>query len=166
MADQFALSFYYSFNLPLVILRPFNTFGPRQSKRAVIPTIINQIINSRDKLLRLGNLSPTRDFNYVEDICNGFELALKAKNILGEIINLGSGYEISIKDMTLLISSLMQRNIKIIKNSERIRPEKSEVDRLCASNRKAKKLLKWKPKHTIKSLIKDMINYELNSILG
>ena len=107
-ADQIALSFYNSFNLPLITLRPFNTFGPRQSERAIIPTIINQIISSKDKFLKLGSLSPTRDFNYVEDICSGYELALKANNIFGETINLGSGYETSIKDMVFLISMLMQ----------------------------------------------------------
>ena len=153
-ADQIALSFYNSFNLPLITLRPFNTFGPRQSERAIIPTIINQIISSKDKFLKLGSLSPTRDFNYVEDICSGYELALKANNIFGETINLGSGYETSIKDMVLLISTLMQRDIKVTKSSERIRPKKSEVNRLCASNKKAKKLLKWKPKFVGKKGLK------------
>ena len=167
-ADQIALSFYSSFNLPLITLRPFNTFGPRQSERAIIPTIINQIINSKDKFLKLGNLSPTRDFNYVEDICSGYELALKANNIFGETINLGSGYETSIKEIAILISSLMQRDVKFTKISERIRPKKSEVDRLCASNKKAKKLLKWKPKFVGKkglkeALIKTIDWYEKNS---
>ena len=168
-ADQLALSFYTSFNLPLVILSPFNTFGPRQSKRAIIPTIINQIMKGKDKNIKLGNLTPTRDFNYVEDICRGFELALKAKNIFGETINLGSGHEISMKDIALLISSLMNSKIDIKKISERMRPNKSEVMRLCASNVKAKKLLKWKPKFSgkkglKKGLIKTIEWYQENEI--
>ena len=169
-ADQMALSFYNSFDLPLIILRPFNTFGPRQSKRAIIPTIIDQIMNTKNKFLNLGNLSPTRDFSYVEDICSGFESALRVNNIFGETINLGSGYEISIKDMIFLISSLMQREIKVKKTSERVRPHKSEVSRLCASNKKAKKLLKWKPGFVGKQglrrgLIKTIDWYKKNSIL-
>ena len=106
----------------------------------------------------MGNISPTRDFNYVEDICRGYELALKANNIFGETINLGSGYETSIKDMVFLISMLMQRDVKVDKSSERIRPEKSEVNRLCASNNKAKKLLNWKPKFVGKKGLKKLID--------
>ena len=168
-ADHLALSFYTSFNLPLVILRPFNTFGPRQSKRAIIPTIINQIMHGRNKSIQLGNLTPTRDFNYVKDICHGFELALEAKNVFGETINLGSGYEISIKDVVFLISSLMGSKINIKKNIERTRPNKSEVSRLCASNKKAKKLLKWKPqffgKNGFKKALEETIEwYQENQI--
>ena len=118
----------------------------------------------------MGNISPTRDFNYVEDICRGYELALKANNIFGETINLGSGYETSIKDMVFLISMLMQRDVKVDKSSERIRPAKSEVNRLCASNNKAKKLLNWKPKFVgkkglKKGLLKTIDWYRKNSDL-
>jgi dTDP-glucose 4,6-dehydratase len=111
-------------------------------------------MKNKNKTIKLGNLKPTRDFNYVEDVCHGFELALKAKNIFGETINLGSGYEISMKDIALLISSLMDSKINIKKITERMRPNKSEVMRLCASNVKAKKLLKWKPKFSGKNGLK------------
>mgnify|MGYP001269630988 CR=1 FL=1 len=126
-------------------------------------------MNGRNENIKLGNLTPTRDFNYVKDICHGFELALKAKNIFGETINLGSGYEISIKDVAFLISSLMESKINIKKNVERMRPNKSEVNRLCASNKKAKRLLKWKPQFfgkqgLKKALIETIEWYQRNQI--
>jgi len=170
-ADQIGMSFYNSYNLPLVIIRPFNTFGPRQSERAIIPSIIKQIMSSKNNTITLGNTFPTRDFNYVEDICDGFIAALNKKNIFGKIYNLGTGYEVSIKELVLLISSIMNRKIKIRKTFERTRPKKSEVNRLCASNKKAIKDLKWKPKFSGKSgfkkaLVKTIRWYEKEILLN
>lgn len=144
-ADQLALSFYKSYNLPLTILRPFNTFGPRQSARAVIPTIISQLLD-KNKILKIGNLSPTRDFTYVEDTVDAFISAIKSKN-LGEIINVGSKFEISIKDILNIFKKDFGYNFDIMIDKERIRPKKSEVQRLFSSDIKARKLLGWKPKY-------------------
>ena len=143
-ADQMVYSFYTSFQLPVTILRPFNTYGPRQSARAVIPTIISQIANGERKL-KLGAISPTRDFNYVADTVSGFIAGLESDRGLGEVINLGSNYEISIKDTAHLIAKLMHADIEIETDEQRLRPQKSEVERLWADNKKAAKLLNWKP---------------------
>ena len=144
-ADQLAISFYKSFNLPVTILRPFNTYGPRQSARAIIPTIITQCLNN-NKNIKIGNLSPTRDLNYVSDTVSAFKLALTTnKKIYGEVINIGSGYEISIKNLIKLIFQLTNKNPLIVTDKKRIRKKESEVDRLCADYNKAKKLLNWKP---------------------
>ena len=145
-ADQLAYSFYASFKTPVTIIRPFNTYGPRQSSRAVIPTIITQIANGTTKI-KLGSVSPTRDFNYVKDTVDGFILAALSNKGLGEVINLGSNYEISVGDTVHLISDIMGKNIEIITDDIRIRPENSEVERLWADNTKAKKLLEWSPKY-------------------
>jgi NAD dependent epimerase/dehydratase len=145
-ADQIAMSFFTSFNSPVVILRPFNTYGPRQSARAVIPTIITQIGNGY-RQIKLGAVTPTRDFNYVSDTVNGFLAALNSKKGIGEVINLGSNFEVSIGDTALLIAKLMGEKIEIITDEQRIRPEKSEVERLWASNTKAKDLLDWQPEY-------------------
>jgi len=145
-ADQIAMSFYTSFDTPVVILRPFNTYGPRQSARAVIPTIITQIVNG-GKEVKLGALSPTRDFNYVADTVAGFVTTLKSDKGLGEVINLGSNFEISIWDTAQAIAKVMGAEIEIISDEQRLRPEKSEVERLWASNEKAGELLGWKPKY-------------------
>lgn len=164
-ADQIAISFYSSFDTPVTILRPFNTFGPRQSARAVIPTIITQIAAGK-KELKLGALRPTRDFNYIKDTVNGFIDALEAPKIEGETINIGSGRETSIGQMTDLIIKLMGQKVKINKDSKRIRPPKSEVDRLCADNRKAKKLLGWQPEYAgvngLKRGLKETIDWFTN----
>jgi len=144
-ADQLALSFYKSFDLPVTILRPFNTYGPRQSARAVIPTIISQLV-SNSKYIKIGNLTPTRDFTYVEDAVEAFILALK-KNISGEVINVGNKFEISIKDILDIFKKDFNYDFKVIIDEKRIRSKKSEVFRLLASNSKAKKLLHWKPKY-------------------
>jgi NAD dependent epimerase/dehydratase len=144
-ADQLALSFYKSFDLPVAILRPFNTYGPRQSARAVIPTIISQLI-SKNKFLKIGNLTPTRDFTYVEDTVEAFVLALK-KNISGEVINIGNQFEISIKNILDIFKMHFNYDFKVIIDKNRIRSKKSEVFRLLASDTKAKKLLHWKPKY-------------------
>jgi NAD dependent epimerase/dehydratase len=144
-ADQLALSFYKSFDLPVTILRPFNAYGPRQSARAVIPTIISQLIN-RNKYLKIGNLNPTRDFTYVEDTVDAFILALK-KNISGEVINIGNKFEISIKGILDILKKDFNYDFKVIIDEKRVRSKKSEVFRLLASDFKAKKLLHWKPRY-------------------
>jgi NAD dependent epimerase/dehydratase len=145
-ADQLAISFNRSFGTPVVILRPFNTYGPRQSARAVIPTIITQIASGLRKI-NLGSLSPTRDFNYVSDTVNGFIKASTATQGVGEVINLGSNYEISIGDTARLIAELMGKEIELSVDNDRLRPQKSEVERLWACNSKAKQLLGWEPTH-------------------
>ena len=144
-ADQIAMSFYNSFETPVSIIRPFNTYGPRQSTRAVIPSIITQLTNGQRKL-KLGATHPTRDFNYIEDIVRGFILALRSGHVFGEIINLGSGFEISIRDTAKLITNIMGIDLEILTDAQRLRPEKSEVERLLADNTKAKRLLNWEPK--------------------
>lgn len=146
-ADQLAFSFYSSFDLPVTIIRPFNTYGPRQSARAVIPTIITQLAAGL-KNIKLGATHPTRDFNFVEDTVAGFIAAINCSKAHGEVINLGSNFEISIVDTVSLISSLMKKEIQIDQDVVRLRPEKSEVDRLWAENKKAQLLLNWKPKIT------------------
>ncbi len=139
-ADQIALSYYSSFGLPIVTLRPFNTFGPRQSARAVIPTIITQLINGNDEI-ELGNIHTTRDFSYIDYTVSGFISALEEKNILGETINLGSNFEISISDTVNIICEVMNKEISITQNENRVRPKNSEVERLYACNKKSKNLL-------------------------
>jgi dTDP-glucose 4,6-dehydratase len=139
------LSFYRSFDLPVTILRPFNTYGPRQSARAVIPTIISQLV-IKNKFLRMGNLKPTRDFTYVEDTVEAFILALK-KNISGEIINIGNKFEISIEDILDIFKKDFNYDFKVVIDQNRVRSKKSEVFRLLASDLKAKKLLQWKPRY-------------------
>ncbi|MEK7356040.1 MAG: NAD-dependent 4,6-dehydratase LegB, partial [Bdellovibrionota bacterium] len=143
-ADQLAYSFYTSFGLPVSIVRPFNTYGPRQSARAVIPTIITQIATGK-RQIRLGAVSPTRDFNYVQDTVAGFIAALRSDRGLGEVTNLGSNYEISIGDTAKLIAEVMNADIEIVTDEARIRPEKSEVERLWADNTKARELFNWQP---------------------
>jgi NAD dependent epimerase/dehydratase len=143
-ADQLAYSFFSSFELPVVIVRPFNTYGPRQSARAVIPTIIMQIANGKHQI-KLGAVSPTRDFNYVNDTVAGFIAALNSEKGLGEVINLGSNFEISVGDTAQLIAEAMNVEIDIITDEVRIRPDNSEVERLWADNTKAHQLLEWQP---------------------
>lgn len=143
--DQIAMSFYSSFDTPISILRPFNTYGPRQSARAVIPTIVAQIATSKRKI-SLGKASPTRDFTHVSDTVSGFVAALKSDNSIGEVINIGSNFEISIGDVAATIAKLMKCDIEIVTDEHRLRPAKSEVDRLWAANEKALKLLGWRPK--------------------
>jgi dTDP-glucose 4,6-dehydratase len=143
-ADQVALSFYASFNTPVVVIRPFNTYGPRQSARAVIPSVIIQIASGRREI-RLGALHPTRDFSFVTDTVAGFMAALEADRVVGEVVNLGSGYEISIGDTALAIAEAMGVTIEVLLDEERLRPERSEVERLCASSDKARRLMGWTP---------------------
>lgn len=145
-ADQLAMSFYRSFQTPVGIIRPFNTYGPRQSARAVIPTIITQIAAGQ-KEIKLGSILPTRDFNYVKDTVSGFINMLESHRSIGEEINIGSNYEISIGDTAKLISEVMNKDIEIVSDELRLRPEKSEVERLWADNTKAKHLLGWVPEY-------------------
>lgn len=143
-ADQIAMSFYLSFSTPVAIIRPFNTYGPRQSARAVIPSIITQIATNKQKI-KLGSLHPTRDFSYVTDIVRGFLMVVESDRSLGEVINIGSNFEISIGDTVDLIAEIMNTQVEIQTDDQRIRPDKSEVERLWADNTKAKELTGWEP---------------------
>jgi len=143
-ADQLANSFYSSFDLPVVTVRPFNTYGPRQSARAVIPSIITQIANGSASI-KLGSLAPTRDFSYVQDTVAGFIAALKGEAGLGEVVNLGSNFEISIGETAQLIAEIMGVQVELISDEVRMRPENSEVERLWADNKKAIEIFGWKP---------------------
>ena len=151
-ADQIALSFYRSFGTPVAVIRPFNTYGPRQSARAVIPTVITQILAGK-KSVKLGSLHPTRDFNFIDDTVAGF-LAMAdamagrpAKAVMGEVINIGSNFETSIGDTARLIADIMGTRLRIVTDDQRVRPDASEVERLLACNNKAKTLLGWAPKY-------------------
>ena len=147
-ADQLALSFHSSFGLPVTIARPFNTYGPRQSARAVIPSIIIQLAKTRGaQPIKLGALTPTRDFNFVSDTVNGFLSLIQAKNVEGEVFNFGSNYEISIGDTAELIAEVMNVPISIMSDSIRLRPDNSEVERLWADNQKARERLNWIPNY-------------------
>ncbi len=144
-ADQLAMSYYRSFKLPIKIIRPFNIYGPRQSERAIIPTIINQALGTNDKIF-LGNTNPTRDFNYISDVVDAFLKVMKNKRSIGHIINVGSNKKISIGHLTKEIFRLSKKNKKIKRNNLRKRPKSSEVDNLQCNNKKIKKLLSWHPK--------------------
>jgi NAD dependent epimerase/dehydratase len=143
-ADQIALSFHCAFGTPVIVIRPFNTYGPRQSARAVIPTVITQIASGQ-RQIKLGAIHPTRDFNYVTDTVGGFLAALASERGVGEVINIGSNFEISIGDTARVIADAMGVEIEIVTDEQRLRPEKSEVDRLWAANEKAARLLDWQP---------------------
>ena len=145
-ADHLAYSFYSSFDLPVVIARPFNTYGPRQSARAIIPTVIAQIANGA-KQLNLGAITPTRDFSYVQDTVDAFIATLKSDKGLGEVVNFGSNFEISIADVVALIAEQMNEKVDITSDVERLRPVNSEVERLWADNSKVKELFGWSPKY-------------------
>lgn len=156
-ADKLAESFYYSFDLPVAIIRPFNTYGPRQSARAVIPTIITQALTS-DKVY-VGNLHPTRDYTYIEDTVRAFIMIAECKKAIGEVINIGSNFEISIGDLAKKIISLIGRDVKLVVDPKRIRPKRSEVERLWCDNTKAKKLLGWEPKISLEEGLKRTIEW-------
>ncbi len=143
-ADQMALSFYAAFDTPVTVIRPFNAFGPRQSARAVIPTIMTQIAAGATQI-KLGALTPTRDFTYVKDTAAGFIAMLESDNVLGQVVNIGSGFEISVGDTAQLIADVMGKKVAVVCDTQRLRPDKSEVDRLFAGIDKAKKLLDWQP---------------------
>ena len=157
-ADAMVMSFYNSFNLPVTIARPFNTYGPRQSARAVIPTIITQIASGK-KEIKLGDPTPTRDFNYVEDCCRGFVMLAESKKTIGETVNIGSNTEISIRDTFNLIKELMSSDVTLINDEQRKRPKKSEVFRLRCDNKKIKELVSYKPEVDIRNGLKKTINW-------
>lgn len=168
-ADKLSESFYKSFGMPITIVRPFNTYGPRQSARAIIPTIILQLLKG-NKEIKLGSLTPTRDFNYVKDTVNGFIKISKIKNIkniiniIGEEINIASNKEISIKDLADELIRQINPNAKIVCDNERLRPKKSEVDRLLGSNQKIKSLTDWEPKYDIKEGLNHTIDFFKNNL--
>lgn len=143
-ADQIAMSFYTSFNTPVAVIRPFNTYGPRQSARAIIPTVITQIANGA-RTLKLGALHPTRDFNYVMDTVRGFISVAESDRSVGEVINIGSNYEVSIGDTVQMIAEVMGVEVEVVTEHIRLRPDKSEVERLWAENKKARELIGWQP---------------------
>jgi dTDP-glucose 4,6-dehydratase len=145
-SDQIALSFYNAFDTPVSVIRPFNTYGPRQSARAVIPTVITQIANGKRKL-KLGALHPTRDFNFVQDTVRGFLAVAESSRSIGEVINIGSNFEVSIGETVRMIAETMGVEIEIETEAVRLRPEKSEVDRLWANNAKALELTGWAPEY-------------------
>ena len=157
-ADAMAMSFFNAFDLPVTVARPFNTYGPRQSARAVIPTIITQIASGM-KEIKLGDVSPTRDFNYVEDTCRGFVAIMESGGTIGETINIGSNFEISIGDTFNLIKELMTSDVKFIIDKQRIRPEKSEVFRLWCDNEKIRRLTGFKSQIDIKEGLKRTIDW-------
>jgi len=157
-ADAMAMSFYNAFELPVTIARPFNTYGPRQSARAVIPTIITQIANGERKI-KLGDITPTRDFNYVEDTCRGIIALAEEDKTIGEAFNIGSNFEISIADMLNIIKELMESDVKFITDKQRIRPEKSEVFRLWCDNSKIQELTGFKPQFDIQHGLQKTIEW-------
>ena len=157
-ADAMAMSFYNAFELPVTIARPFNTYGPRQSARAVIPTIITQIANGVAEI-KLGDVTPTRDFNYVDDTCRGFIALAKCDKSIGQTVNIGSNFEISIGDTLNIIKELMDSDVKFIVDNQRIRPEKSEVFRLWCDNSKIEKLTGFKPEVDIRQGLQRTIDW-------
>jgi NAD dependent epimerase/dehydratase len=160
-ADAMAMSFYHAFNLPLTIARPFNTYGPRQSARAVIPTIITQLLSGK-KEIKLGSLHPTRDLVFVKDTVKGFIEIVKSDKTIGETINIATQHEISIGDLAKKIISIMSLNAKINKDKTRLRPEKSEVERLLGNNKKIKQFTGWKPEYTLDKGLQETIKWFLN----
>jgi len=156
-ADKIAEAFYLSFGLPVVTVRPFNTFGPRQSARAVIPAIITQLLAG--KKIKLGNVTPTRDLNFVGNTVEGFVLAASASGAVGKTINIGSGREISILDLAQMIARLMKKPLKIETEKQRLRPDGSEVERLLADNRLAREILGWQPRVSLEDGLKHTIKW-------
>ena len=157
-ADMIAKSYQNTFDLPLIIARPFNTYGPRQSARAVIPTIITQIASGK-KQIKLGDVSPTRDFNYVEDTCRGFIALAECDKAVGEVVNIGSNYEISVGDTLNLIKKLMNSDVEFLVDQQRIRPKNSEVNRLWCDNSKILELTGFKPQFSIEEGLKKTIDW-------
>ena len=162
-ADRLAESFYRSFDLPVTIVRPFNTFGPRQSARAVIPTIITQLLAGK-KEIRLGSLEPTRDFNYVKDTANGFIEILKSDRTIGEEINIATQREISIGQLAEELIRQINPNTKIICDDQRLRPKNSEVERLLGANSKIKELTNWSPKYTFEEGLAETVAWLRNNL--
>ena len=160
-ADMMAMSFYNAFNLPVTVARPFNTYGPRQSARAIIPTIISQIANGT-KEIKLGDLSPTRDFNFVKDTCRGFIALAENNSTIGKEVNIASNFEISMADTLDLIKDIMRSEVKFITDDRRLRPEKSEVFRLWGDNSLIHSLTGWKPEYTIEVGLQETIEWFKN----
>lgn len=161
-ADAIAMSFYNAFELPVVLVRPFNTYGPRQSARAIIPTIITQIANGK-KEIKLGDLTPTRDFNFVRDTCKGFIELAKCDAAIGEEVNVCSNYEISMRDTLNTIAKLMKSDVKFIEDQTRIRPKNSEVFRLWGDNSKIKSLTGFEPSYSLEDGLQETIDWFLNA---
>lgn len=157
-ADQLAISYFRSYRTPIKIVRPFNTFGPRQSARAIIPTIATQILAGNEKI-NVGNLSPTRDLTFVKDTCKGFIEIFKSDKLFGEVTNIGMDTEISIKELLELIIKIIGKNVEIEEESERIRPINSEVERLWCNNKKIKEETNWLPDYTIETGLKETISW-------
>jgi NAD dependent epimerase/dehydratase len=160
-ADMIALSFYHSFNLPVIVARPFNTYGPRQSARAIIPTIISQIASGLTEI-KVGDLSPTRDFNFVKDTCKGFMLLANCDEAVGEEVNIASNSEISMSDTLHLIAKLMHTEVTFIEDQTRLRPQNSEVFRLWGNNQKIKSLTGYTPEYSIEKGLQETIDWFLN----
>lgn len=146
-ADKMAEAFHLSFGLPVAVIRPFNTYGPRQSSRAVIPTIITQALAGAE--VRLGNVNAIRDFNYVADVVDGFIRMAECGEAIGQVINIGTGKEVSISQLVTVIAGLLGKDIRVVSEDERVRPSNSEVERLCAQNAKAREILQWSPQYTL-----------------
>jgi dTDP-glucose 4,6-dehydratase len=157
-ADQLAISYYRSFNLPVKIARPFNTYGPRQSARAIIPTIISQLLSGKNEI-KIGNLSPTRDLIFVKDTCKGFIEIFKSEKLFGEITNIGMNTEISIGDLVKRIGKILGTEIFVKAEEVRIRPENSEVERLLCDNNKIINFTNWKPEYDLDSGLKETIDW-------
>lgn len=157
-ADAMAMSFHHAFNLPVTIARPFNTYGPRQSARAVIPTIITQIAAGK-KQIKLGDVSPTRDFNYVEDTCRGFIALADTRETIGEVVNIGSNFEISVGDILNLIKTIMASDVEFLLDEQRLRPEKSEVNRLWCDNAKIKALTGFLPQTNLEQGLRRTVDW-------
>tara|TARA_Y100000389_G_C17434582_1_gene504713 strand:- start:631 stop:1611 length:981 start_codon:yes stop_codon:yes gene_type:complete len=157
-ADAMAMSFHNSFDLPVTTVRPFNTYGPRQSARAIIPTIISQIATDK-KEIKLGDTSPTRDLNYVEDCCRGIIMLAESEKTIGETVNIGSNTEISMGDLFELIKKIMSSNVNFVHDNQRVRPKQSEVFRLCCDNKKIKQLVGYEPKINIQDGLKKTIDW-------
>lgn len=160
-ADAIAKSFYNAFNLPVTIARPFNTYGPRQSARAIIPTIITQIANGVREI-KVGDLSPTRDFNFVKDTCRGFLAIARAEGVEGEEINIATGTEVTMKQTLMKIAEIMDADINWVVDPERIRPSKSEVFRLCGDNTKIETLTDWRPEWSLEEGLRATVDWFRN----
>ncbi len=157
-ADQLAQSYYLSFGLPVKIIRPFNTFGPRQSARAIIPTIITQLLNDK-KQLRLGNTNPTRDFTFVKDTASAFLEVAKAKGLYADVVNVGMNEEISIKDLAYLIGKILKKPVDIAEDKQRVRRKGTEVERLRCQNAKIRKMTNWKPRYSLEKGLVETIAF-------
>lgn len=160
-ADMMAMSFYNSYGLPVTIARPFNTYGPRQSARAVIPTIITQIASGK-KEIKLGDVSPTRDFNYVKDVCSGFIAIAESEKTNGKEINISSNYEISIGDILNMIKKIMNSEVEFIVDDERLRPDTSEVFRLCGDNKLIKEITNFTPQYSLMKGLQETVDWYIN----